>query len=159
MSKTFKTMCLLFALIFITVGCGTEKTQEVANYDEAYHVEQRDHYRSLHRYLSDEYENDLDDMKKDPLFPEYVRLNGIYGVGQAREWDNFKGTVHLDQQTIQYGEQVINYQEIEDTVVLSQNPTELMDETLERMVRLAQQQEADDQEHNTKRLLPRNLFY
>lgn len=101
MSKTFKTMCLLFALIFITVGCGTEKTQEVANYDEAYHVEQRDHYRSLHRYLSDEYENDLDDMKKDPLFPEYVRLNGIYGVGQAREWDNFKGTVHLDQQTIQ----------------------------------------------------------
>ena len=78
----------------------------------------------------------------------------LYGVGQAREWDNFKGTVHLDQQTIQYGEQVINYQEIEDTVVLSQNPTELMDETLERMVRLAQQQEADDQEHNTKRLLP-----
>ena len=75
------------------------------------------------------------------FFSEYVRL---YGVGQAREWDNFKGTVHLDQQTIQYGEQVIDYQEIEDTVVLSQNPTELMDETLERMVRLAQQQEADE---------------
>ncbi len=77
----------------------------------------------------------------------------LYGVGQAREWDKFKGTVHLDQQTIQYGEQVIDYQEIENTVVLSQNPTELMDETLERMVRLAQQQEADEQEHNTKLLL------
>lgn len=153
MSKIAKLICLLLAMIFVVGGCRSEKAQEVATYDEASFVQQRSHYRTLHEYFYDEYEENLDEMKTDPLYPEYVRLNGIYAVGNARESDNFKAKVYLDTQTIQYGEQVIEYQEMEDQVILSKNTTDLMDETLIRMVRLAKGQEADDREQNVRLLL------
>lgn len=153
MSKLFKAVYFLLATTFFLVGCSDEKSQEVATYDEAYNVEQRADYRELHSYLYEEYENNLDEMKQDPLFPEYVRLNGVYGVGKERERDNFKATVYLNNQTIQYGNHVIEYDETEDNVVLVENPTELMDETLVRMVGLAKSQEMEDREHNFRRLL------
>lgn len=148
MSKLFKLIFLLLSMTLVVVGCRTESAQEVATYDEAYDQQQRDRYRELNEYLYDEYEDNLKDMTRDPLYPEYERLNGMFSMGGERRWEIFKATVHLDNQTIQYGDQVIEYQETEDTVVLSQNPTELEDETFVRMVRLAQQQEGDDQEHN-----------
>lgn len=48
---------------------------------------------------------------------------------------------------------MIEYNENENTIVLSENPTELMDETFVRMIRLAKQQETEDREHNFRLLI------
>lgn len=77
MSKIVKLISLLLVMTFIVVGCRTEKAQEVATYDEAHSMEQRDRYRELTSYFNEEYADNSDDMEKDPLYSEYVRLNGI----------------------------------------------------------------------------------
>ncbi|MRJ48520.1 hypothetical protein [Fundicoccus ignavus] len=153
MSKIVKLISLLLVMTFIVVGCRTEKAQEVATYDEAHSMEQRDRYRELTSYFNEEYADNSDDMEKDPLYSEYVRLNGIVQIGDESRVNIFKGRVYLDKQTIQYGNQVIEYNENENTIVLSENPTELMDETFVRMIRLAKQQETEDREHNFRLLI------
>lgn len=153
MTKMFKLIFLLFSIIVVIIGCSRERAQEVATYDEAYSMEQRDRYRELMDYFNEEYADNSDDMRKDPLYPEYERLNGIIKIGDESRENIFKGTVHLNKQTIQYRDQVIEYEEMDDTVVLSPNPTELEDETFIRMVRLANQQEREDWEHNSRLLL------
>ncbi len=153
MSKIAKLIWFLFAMLVVSVGCGREKIQEVAKYDETYAMEQRNRYAELKDYLYEEYGEDLDEMKKDSLYDEYVRLNGMIQLGDESRMNNFKGTVDLDKQMIRYGEQKIAYEESEGTVVLTENLTELEDETLVRMVRLAKQQERKDREHNSRLLL------
>lgn len=110
------------------VGCDS-RVRNVLTYDENLEAEERIHYSELKEHLFEKHDNDTRAIAQDELYDEYTSLNARFGPGsthypravQLRE--NIRGTVNLDEQTIQYADSVIEYERNGyETTILTMTP-------------------------------------
>lgn len=156
MFRSIKFIAFLSFLLLVISGCAS-RVQTVFTYDEQHDAEMKEQYSELKETLVTKYPDDSRAMKEDPLYDEYVSLNARYGLSlnsYSTELRNqFRGIVDLDGRTIEYGEETINYEYKDDQVTITNNNTDLLDDTFVRMVGLANKNYEDDNSHNRSLLI------
>ncbi|MBG9988878.1 hypothetical protein HZY88_07825 [Aerococcaceae bacterium DSM 111176] len=148
--KKFWLPILLVSFIFLLTGCSS-RTQEVSTYDEGVEEELRERLDELEEMLAEKYDN-RNQYGQDPDFAEYASLSSR--SGQSRNsLTNTYADVDLNSQTIHYEETEIPYEIEGSQVVIPNNPTQLANDTLVRLVNLADEQQSEVVSHNRRVLL------
>lgn len=157
MTKALKVVSSLLIVLLLLVGCQTSNVITVSTTDENYDNEQKERYDEIREYLSDEYGDDLDEMKKDDLYEEYSQLSVQYGIGNSEysveKRKRFSGTVDLDNYTIAYDYKIIDYEYTSDGMRILNNNTELLDDTFVSMVNIAEKEFREKKEANKELLI------
>lgn len=158
MSKAFKILILSISFGVFLIGCSSS-VRKVATYDEKYEAEMKARYNQLREDLNEEYKDNFSEMTKDEDFDEYVSLNARFGSGSSHLSyaedlrNNFTGEVNLKNQTVQYQDTIIEYEQNENDITIINNDTDLLDDTFVRMVEKANADYEEVRTFNFRRIL------
>lgn len=157
MFKGAKLFSMLLLFLLFTIGCSSREEVTVSTYDEKIEELEKDRLTELKDNLFEQYSDDLGKMKDDLNYDEYVRLNGRYSMGNTESSEairsRFSGRVNLDTQTVKHLETTVKYEYTADGIEISNNDSELLDETYVRMVGLAENKVEELKDSNRRLIL------
>src|SRR5699024_7899084 len=118
-----KLFSMLLLFLLFTIGCSSREEVTVSTYDEKIEELEKERLTELKDNLFEQYSDDLDKMKDDLNYDEYVRLNGRYSMGNTESSEairsRFSGRVNLDTQTVKHLETTVKYEYTADGIEIS----------------------------------------